>query len=847
MLSDDQSFAIIKNEISPLLQRGDLTLFLGAGISIDTPTINGLGVPSTPSLIERICKEAGFDDDDSNSTNLTTAFGVGEDEIDNFENFLISNFSVTKPHSWQKSIFRHWWRCIFTTNIDTIPEVCIQMVSEEHKDYPNYRIYNYLDREPLETLPTSPPVVYLHGNVSKFNEGFVFDNVSYARNTVKNSDWLSKCALHISHGNCLFVGSRFDESDIEAAIRQREAWDIFNNGLRNNWIVLRKFSQIERRGYEKRGIIPIEATADEFFTTLFSFVSYLSPAKFIRRKAPYLSEDTNAIPAAWFSQNMENISLEISKAKNKRGVFSRFYFGDLPDWFYIAHNVPATFDIVHKLTREILLFESDSNNKSLVVSIIGPLCSGKTTAAMLICARLAETHTNIYNFCGLDGIDIEKIWNVLKDLKGLVVLLLDASSEYYYAVNELISRVNSRPTACKLCFVLEERTIHFERNQKHLFKIPEDRHKIFKVSALSHSDAEILYEKTIELGITFEKMKNKEKSECIEQIVSFENGYKGDLLATLYELSSRKSYHNQLKEEYSEIYSDEAKNVYQTIALVTASRISIPLNYLAETHGYTINVLAKIIQNELKDKTHSSGSSLTISARHHSIAEFHINNNFEKEPLKNRIIELMLIKLMHCVGSKFSPEDIKQHPISYKIYNRILSYHYLTEVLFKEKNQYHFIHEIYSVCQNLFSSDGMFWLQYGRFLERDGDINGAIHCLYKGLNLFDSFQTRHALGQMLLKRYRTCGFDENDYQEGLTFLMNEVNLRGEVDPYALTALGNELVKIIQANGVNINKQEDCLLKLKDIVNKGINIHKSDKFFMQMVGRYFELNQKIEIV
>ena len=141
----------------------------------------------------------------------------------------------------------------------------------------------------------------------------------------------------------------------------------------------------------------------------------------------------------------------------------------------------------------------------------------------------------------------------------------------------------------------------------------------------------------------------------------------------------------------------------------------------------------------------------------------------------------------------------------------------------------------------------MFWLQYGRFLERDGDINGAIHCLYKGLNLFDSFQTRHALGQMLLKRYRTCGFDENDYQEGLTFLMNEVNLRGEVDPYALTALGNELVKIIQANGVNINKQEDCLLKLKDIVNKGINIHKSDKFFMQMVGRYFELNQKIEIV
>ena len=103
---------IVREGIAPLLQNGDITLFLGAGISINTPTINDLGVPSTGSLIQRICKEAGYSEKEAESADLPTAFSVGEDEIDNFENFLISNFTVTKPYQWQISIFQNWWRAI---------------------------------------------------------------------------------------------------------------------------------------------------------------------------------------------------------------------------------------------------------------------------------------------------------------------------------------------------------------------------------------------------------------------------------------------------------------------------------------------------------------------------------------------------------------------------------------------------------------------------------------------------------------------------------------------------------------------------------------------------------------
>jgi hypothetical protein len=532
--------------------------------------------------------------------------------------------------------------------------------------------------------------------------------------------------------------------------------------------------------------------------------------------------------------------MSLEQAKKQKGPFSRFYFGDMPDWFYIVNNVPAYFSTAHNLENAILEFEN-GHQKAIVIPIIGPVCSGKTTISMLASASIAKTHNNIYGFSGIDGIDIEKTWDVVKDLKGLVLILIDSSSEYFYAINELIDRVLNRPTSCKLCFLIEERSIHFDRNKRHLFRVPADNQHIINIENMNIENAEILYDKAIELGIKFEKMEGQNREASIKQIIDFDDGYKGDLLATLYELSYRNSYHEKLTEEYQEIKESIAISLYLTISIVTASRLSLPINYLAEVHGISINNLAKIFQGELKGKIYSNSTSLTISARHHAIAEFHIENNFGKEQIKDCIINLM-----KCVARKFTIADIKKHPISYKIYSKILSYHYLTETIFKGKAQYNLIHEIYSTCQSLFSKDGVFWLQYGRFLERDGDINNAVHCFRKGLLLYDSFQIRHALGQILLKRYRIVGNDNDDFTEGLTLLRNEIDSRGETDPYPYAALGNELIKICNSPKTDNTTLELSIKELKELVNKGVNIHKNDKPFMNMLHRYIKLSKNIQI-
>lgn len=827
---------IIREEIAPLVQNGDLALFLGAGASIGTPTINGMTVPSTGDLISRICAQAGYSAEEVAGTDLPTSFGVGQDEIDNFDNFITSNFVVSRVHDWQLNIFRNWWRAIFTTNIDSIPEHCIK-VNAGKADFPDYKIYNYLDREPVQSIPTAPPVVYLHGMANRPANGFVFDNVSYADNSIKQSDWLGKAALHISHGNCLFVGSRFKESDIEASIRMREIWETGTTERNVNWIVLDSFTPLEKKYYEKRGIKPIQMLAKDFFEYLFSLVSSLSQRKFIKRKAPHLIDNQDSSSAAWFIDNVFSVKKELDHAALKKGPLTLFYSGAIPDWFYISKKVPAAFKVLKKIETEILEFEA-SSEKALLIPIVGPLGSGKTTMAMSALAKIAETKNNIFIYSGFDGINIEALWAVLKDMKGLVVIYVDAASTYFYAINEIFVKVLSSNVSCQLCFVVEERGIHYDRNKRHFHQIPHSVIKKINIGSIDVEDALVLFDKTTSLGLNFPKLAGFDRVKAANKIVDFDNGYNGDLLATLYDLSTEGSYRDRLVEEYTEIPDGIAKEIFQTLSIVTASRISIPINYLAEIHKVSIDGIVKIFGEDLNGKIIYGGVSMAASARHHSIAEFHVKNSIEKSELKQRIISLM-----KCLSTKFTTSDIKKHPISYRIYSKVMSYHYLTETLFGHRSLYFHISDIYSACQEFFSADGVFWLQYGRFLERSGDVPSALHCFRKGLGLYDSFQIRHALGHLLLKKFRTSSVpSDDDFDEGIALLMREIAERGQTDSYPHTTLGNELLKLCEVD----RRAAECRAILKDILNRGINYHREDVYFMEIFNRYIKLFKDVSL-
>ena len=430
----------------------------------------------------------------------------------------------------------------------------------------------------------------------------------------------------------------------------------------------------------------------------------------------------------------------------KTGPYTRFYFGDIPDWFYISHNVPAMFSYVDKLITTVLSFKN-SNDKANLIHIIGSVGSGKTTVALQALSILSRTQENIYNFIGVNGIHVEHLWSVIKDVKGLVVIYIDSAANHFYAVNNIIERALDSNTGCKICVITEDRSTQYYLNNRHLYQIP---HKIIHkitLNTLDRDDASKLLEKADSLGVVYEKLKGLNNHKRIEKVISFDEGYKGDLLATLYDLSSGESYRDKLNDEYREILSPEAKSLYEMISLVTACKLPLPLNYLSDSENISVNTAMQYLKKDLDGKVHvreHGKSTIGITARHYTIAEFHLTKCFPKERIKDHI---------------------------------------------------------------LYAHDGVFWLQYGRFLEKDKQIPEALHCFRRGLDLYDSFQIRHALGHLLLKKYRTEGMnDEQEYIEGIQWLEGEIKTR-TTDSYSYTTLCSELSKILEANPQNQHAKE----------------------------------------
>jgi len=417
---ENASETIIKDKVLPIIQSGRGVLFLGAGFSCGTPTANNETIPSTPELIERILIAAGYSGVDTVSVDLETAFSVGADEIDNFEGFLQNNFICKNVFDWQKVPFFHWWRRIYTTNIDTVIEKCVEKVSETYKSGPNFLFYNYKDRLPATSSPLERPIVYLHGNVMKPKEGFVFDRVSYAEHTIKSGDWLYDAAHHLSFGDCIIVGSKLKESDLEAEIRRRTIWETTKSSeIINlpNYIVLKDFNEIEIKNYLKRGIIPIKSTAEEFFSYIDSKLKIISQSKYLKRIAPHLRiEVSDNKSFAWFNESFEHTPTACKKAEVANGILSRFFTGDMPDWFYIVNEVPSKFDYYESTLSEIHKFFG--NDKPILsVFVTGPVASGKTTLCREILFEISKTVDAVYEFNSFDGIDIEYTWSCIKTLK----------------------------------------------------------------------------------------------------------------------------------------------------------------------------------------------------------------------------------------------------------------------------------------------------------------------------------------------------------------------------------------------------------------------------------------------
>lgn len=813
----------IISQIAPRVAKGEISLLIGAGFSKVNSSARG-PLPDGISLRDLILKECNRTP--GKTTTLKDAYLMGQGSIPNFPEFLASCFTVTTVFPWQERIFRYAWNRIYTTNIDNVLSLSHKKSELAGKASGEYSFFNYIDPNITSNAIGTIPVVSIHGSAARLDEGFIFSSLEYAKAGLKVLDWHRDLAAKIMTGGLVVIGNQMDESDIDSYLVQREA-AYGKSGSVANWIVMPGPDEIKADNYRAAGYYVIDATAEEFFDALYGAVAPKSIGEIVLETVPVVKAAATRIKAmTWFKGAFRPALTEIEKASDEKRIIRHFLTGADPDWFYIINDAYAITSKCTKLASQI----GDAMQKNEVgfaaLHVIGPSGSGKTTAIRSAIHALIHTYSYIYEFRAESDVDTYLLRDLVEGFTEKSIFIFYSAAAYYYAVNVIAERLRDRGRPFCL-FILEDRLSDFKKSARQLDESLKSI--VFEMGDLDFSDAQLIASKLEQQGVNFPNFSDKSLDKRANIIQDKERGFGGDLLSALFSLTTHENFEKKIYTEYQGISDALSRSILDVVAIVNSLGFSLPLEYISGFLDENVERVTRLLREDLDGVLLFPKGSGSVKCRHRIIADYYFKNCISG---RGRV-DLML-GVLEFLSRKFSVEDIKHHPLPYKIYKDLISFEFLYNSYYPVASRKEDSLATYHAAQKFFNKDGIFWLQFGRYYRKIGEIDLAIDCFRTGLEFYNSFQTVHSLGMILLDKYFvTGGSDISLYSEGVELLESERIRRGASDPYPTTGLIEALLKI---EGLP-HAPAGCEDLLKQCINSGLRHFKEDEYFSRTFSRY----------
>lgn len=825
MTDDDRE--VIRNEIAPLLQKAEVSLLLGAGFSVDNSS--GLGLLPTGDglrdmILQKCGKKAGP------RTTLKDAYLLGSREILDFNAFLAECFTVNSVLPWQERIFSYPWGRIYTTNIDNVLNVAFEQCAKKSKLGGDFVFANYLDPNILSSAIGSIPVVSIHGTCLKLGDGFIFSSLEYAKAAIKILDWHRDLAAKILTGGLVVVGNQLDESDIDSHLAIREG-TYKSSGTTGNFIVMPRPDEIKAANYAAAGYRVLDCTAEEFFTELFAASAPRTMAEIVLNSTPSIKKAVNDVKAmTWFRNAFRSAVVEMDEAKTRTGILRHFITGSDPDWFFIVNDAHATTSVARMITDRALSQMQSSTTGVGVLHITGPSGSGKTTAIRSAVRELVRTYPYIYEFDGGREIDTDLLKRMIEGFKEKTIFIFYSSAEYYFAINFIADRLQDHRKPYTL-FILEDRTSEHRKSYRQI--ADPSRSEYFEFPELTLADAGLIAEKIQSSGLVIPNFSDFETVKRARIIIDKERGYSGDLLSALFSLTSHENFEQKIFEEYHSVPEGLPRRILDVVSILSAQDFAVPVDYIAGFLSERMEDISKCLAAELAGVLVAHPKAGAVKCRHRIIAQYYFDNCIARSGNVD-----MIVGILEFLSRKFTIDDIRLHPLPYRIYKDIISFEFLYESFFPKTSRRTDTERTYHEAQRFFGQDGVFWLHFGRYYRKTNRWDESIDCFRTGLKFYDSFQTRHSLGTALLEKYIAggCG-DQALYQEGAQLLETERARRGIQDPYPTTTLLTLLMRIVSVTQDNA----DAETRLKDCVNFGLKNFADDELFRERFSAYMRRN------
>lgn len=822
----------VREEICPLIDKGEVSLLLGAGFSYKNPTANGLAIPNGDDLRDiflNACKRtAGV------RTTLKDAYLLASRILPNFDDFLADCFTVDEVPKWQSTLFHYPWNRVYTTNIDNVLEIAHAHAKYSRKLGGEFSFFNYCEPGVVNNALGAIPVVTIHGSISKPKDGFIFSTLEYGVSSAQVLDWHNELAARVLMGGLVVVGNQLDEADIDAHLARRRM--IYGDqSAGKNWIVMPDPDEIKKENYISSGFDVIDSTAEEFFNLIYATIKARTIEEIILDSLPgSRTSRANIRAMTWFKVAFRPVMLQLDDARRAKGILRHFVTGVEPEWFYIVNSAHARTARVGDLIRTLGITLKSADKGVRIVHVTGPSGSGKTTTIRAALHELVDTYPYIYEYDSANGIDVTLLTDIVRGFSAKTVIVFYGAAEFYYAIVAIANRFkNSDVPLCT--FILEDRVAEYQKS-KHQLSGCGSISQSFEMQPLTVADASCIAEKIEEHGQSFPNFSEYPLERRAGMIVNKERGYSGDLLTALFSLTTHENFEQKIFEDYSSVRAGIARQALDAVAIMNHLGYSTPIRFVAGFLSVNVDSVLESLQTDLEGIILKNSQTDKLSCRHRIIASYYVNNIISGRGNIDAVL-----RILTYLSEQFSISDIRHHPLAYQMYRDLISFDFLYEQYFPVSTRDADTEHTYHEMQKLYGKDGIFWLHFGRYYRKIGKLDLAIDCFRTGLGHYDSFQTRHSLGTALLEQYINSGGTEvTIYEEGVLILDKERLSRGTSDPYPTTTLVSLLLKVLKLDPSHSNAAE----RLKQCINYGLKHFKGDRFFDKTIKDYFELQKNV---
>lgn len=732
-------------------------LLIGAGVSQGSLGGDKKPMPSGRQLTKELCEEFGipFDENDSN-INLKSVFSLARNEKnkrgeDVFQ-YLNYKFTHTEPAQVYFDINKIKWNLIWNLNIDD----CFEQVGRKYlkSQAQSISCVSYSDSVEFTRSDDKVKVVQMHGkarNAAKDpgNGGLIFDISQYTSDEYKESTWRGIFKEQYQTKPFIILGgSVLDEIDITPIIDSTEIWKRDEPTI----VVLKSFSDFQRFSFEKKGLICVEATVEEFVSFLAEdLINYISNNSL---EAKYYKLDKN------LSELKNHWRYLRESTKSRVSSLHHLYDGAEPTWDDYLNEIISERAITKTIADTLTGGEYD------IVIIEGESFSGKTAVKYLVAGYLLNADYHVFDLRPFEVFEDAPIYDWV-EINPKTVFIIDDATDFAYIISQCIASANPE---CVPKFLISSRFSRLDHIDKFLHgsrirKIKVDG-KLTKpeIRKLIHN-----IKRNYKLG----RLRNKTNQEIYSYFSDNHNkifsamagmGVEGG------EFKTRAKYEIERLSVKTGLEKKEIKEVVSIIALCNYLSYSLPIEFVGALFNKDITYTQNLLENELVDSI--SVFDNEISFIHRYLGEL-VFLSLDKD---TKYIAAM--KLAGVLSKYLSLQSIAKRNVYYRLVRSLMSHETVLRIVNHDNE---LAYSFYKKLETKYAWNARFWEQRSLLAANNLNFGDAYYWAQESVACHEDDFTLNTLGLILLRREEWNmengkPLNEKNYLEASNLLMKSLNI-----------------------------------------------------------------------